>query len=114
MSVTRPYSLLELCDLEREIYDRHRLSDVEVVHSPCLHRYRVKKGGRKEQHLLAMTDPSENNIVLNDQTCSVCFKMRTVGLPPSLECLSQPDGVLTKQRLDEIDTFYKWLYRHDF
>jgi hypothetical protein len=104
--MTRPYSISELKDLEREVYSRHRLSDTAVVHTPCLHRYRVKKGGRKEQFI------SSTDGVLDDQTCSVCFKIRTSGDPPN-DCMEK-EFELSKKMIDDIDIFYKWLYRHDY
>jgi hypothetical protein len=87
-----------------DIYSRHRLSTLVAIHTPCFHKYRVKKGGRKEQFLMGITDN-----LLDDQTCSVCFKSRTTGPGPAY-----PDSLSTKKDLEEIDAFYKWLYRHDY
>ena len=101
----RPYSSSELMDVEREIYARHRLSDVVAVHTPCFHKYRVKRGGRKEQHLADL-----DGEFMDDKTCSVCFKTRTSG--PGPEFTHHPAS--TKRDLDRIDAFYKWLYRHDY
>ena len=104
----RPYSTSELQDLEREIYSRHRLGDVLVTHVPCLHVYRVKRGGRKEQHL----KQSETGRIMDEQTCSVCFKIRTCeDSPPITPSEEEP---ISKEKLDQIDAFYRWLYRHDF
>jgi hypothetical protein len=102
--MNRPYSDSELRDIERELYSRHRLGDVVATHTPCYHKYRVKKGGRKEQHLVGLTDE-----VMDDQTCSVCFKTRTSG--PGPDC---PSAIGSKRDLDALDSFYKWLYRHDY
>lgn len=116
--MNRPYSVIELKDLERELHSKHRLSDVFVQHMPCMHKYRVKKGGRKEQHATDITP------ILDDLTCSVCFKLRT-----SSECIpdetineicsndgkDDADGInLSKQYLSSKDFFYKWLYRHEY
>lgn len=102
--MNRPYSHSELCDIETDIYSRHRLSNMIATHTPCFHKYRVKKGGRKEQYLASIEDN-----LLDDQTCSVCFKSRTTGPGPI-----NPSTVTCKQDLDDIDAFYKWLYRHDY
>lgn len=102
--MNRPYSASELKDVERELYSRHRLSDIVAVHTPCFHKYRVKKGGRKEQHLMGMDEE-----LMDDQTCSVCFKIRTSGSGPE-----HPQNITSKKDLDELDAFYKWLYRHDY
>ena len=104
--MNRPYSLAELQDIESDLYIKHRLSDVTAFHTPCMHKYRVKKGGRKEQHIKDLDDN-----MMDEQTCSVCFKTRTIG--PGPDHPKNPE-VLSKQYLDEIDAFYKWLYRHDY
>jgi hypothetical protein len=68
----RPYSDSELRALDAEITIKHRLSDVFVEHVPCAHRYRVKRGGRKEEAAKAAAFAP-----LDSRTCSVCFKVRT-------------------------------------
>jgi len=109
----RPYSQSELEDLEKDIYIRHRLGPVTAVHLPCLHEYKVKKGGRKEQHILKNNLDSSSQ-VLDDQTCSVCFKLRTnVSLDPH-PVLPSTEEPLSRDKLLRIDSFYRWLYRHDF
>lgn len=108
----RPYCLSELKSLEKDLYLKHRLSDIEVVHHPCMHRYKVKKGGRKEQYLLN----SASNL-LDDQTCSVCFKVRTGGQnPPNIDRIisSLSDSELSRSKIDDLNFFYSWLYRHDY
>ncbi len=107
--MTRSYGSAELEDLERELHRRYRLGDVFAVHLPCSHRYRVKKGGRKEQQIV----DSDRN-VLDDQTCSVCFKLRCIDDEPTpyeIEYIKENDGydptielVMIKQK------FYQWLY----
>ena len=104
--MNRPYSLEELQDLEKDLYVKHRLSDIVAIHMPCLHKYRAKKGGRKEQFLL------DNGPVLDDQTCSVCFKLRTVGNEDVSEVMK--DQPLSREYLKRLDSFYKWLYRHEY
>lgn len=110
--MNRSYGSAELEYIERELHRRYRLGDVFAVHLPCSHRYRVKKGGRKEQQIAE----SDSN-VLDDQTCSVCFKLRCGdddkpalseieyvkegdGDEPSIELLKAKHG------------FYQWLYEH--
>jgi len=107
----RPYSQSELEDLEKDIYARHRLGNVIAVHVPCLHEYKVKKGGRKEQQILAAAIDSR---VLDDQTCSVCFKLRTNVDEESHPTLPSTDELLTRDKLLRLDSFYRWLYKHDF
>lgn len=107
--IERPYSNAELADLANEIYAKHRLSEHSAFHVPCSHRYRVKRGGRKEQYII------DNGPILDDQTCSVCFKIRTSGSQPPLpsDDTNSPPA-LSRRSLDDIDAFYKWLYRHDY
>lgn len=109
--MNRPYSRSELLDLEKDIYARYRLSDVKAVHIPCLHEYRVKKGGRKEQYINIHND---ERVFMDDQTCSVCFKIRTNVGTDSLPTLPNDTQELSRDKLEKIDEFYKWLYRHDF
>jgi len=107
--MTRPYSLTELENLEKHLYFKHRLSDITAIHLPCMHKYKVKRGGRKEQYLL------DNGPILDDQTCSVCFKIRTVGNEPShLVDTMAEQKKLSKQYLENLDDMYKWLYRHEY
>jgi hypothetical protein len=106
--MNRPYSSLELVDLINDVYAKHRLGECVAIHSPCMHKYKVKKGGRKEQHLL------ENGPNLDDQTCSVCFKIRTSGGAPENLLIDTDYDKLTRQIILDTDTFYRWLYRHDY
>jgi hypothetical protein len=107
----RPYCSEELLYLETEMHKQYRLGDVFAVHLPCSHRYRVKKGGRKEQEILK----AENN-VLDEHTCSVCFKLRCNDDNPSMddiEYIKEKDGEIpsTLKLLEIKNSFYKWLYQ---
>lgn len=102
--MNRPYSNSELRDAEEKMYSRYRLSDITAFHAPCFHKYRVKKGGRKEQYLTGLNDE-----IMDDQTCSVCFKARTSGTE-----MEYPRSIETKKDLDALEIFYKWLYKHDY
>ena len=113
---TRPYCIDELEDIDRDISTKYRLSSVTVKHFPCTHVYCVKKGGRKEQYLSS----SDSFRVLDDMTCSVCFKLRTC--PNSIDeeivrtvcSYDATKDSLSKQYLDIKDRFYRWLYQHDY
>ncbi|MGL5962217.1 MAG: hypothetical protein ACRCZ0_09745 [Cetobacterium sp.] len=132
----RPYCLQELRDLESELHDKYRLSNIFAQHYPCGHKYRVKKGGRKEQFILD-TLPLEilnslNDLkaiekcnvdgLLDDQTCSVCFKLRT-SIESNKPTASFIDNIKirdTDSKIDDIEflkqktIFYKWLFQHDY
>lgn len=140
----RPYCLQELRDLESELHDKYRLSNIFAQHYPCGHKYRVKKGGRKEQFILdtlleskntSTYGPSSNGLgldgLLDDQTCSVCFKLRTSiesnkptasfidnikildGLWPGAEG-PDTDCKIDIEFLKQKTNFYKWLFQHDY
>jgi hypothetical protein len=102
----RSYSSTELMYIEQELHKRYRIGDVFAVHLPCSHRYRVKKGGRKEQQI----ENSDN--VLDDQSCSVCFKLRcSDDNPPDIEYVAEKDGEKPSIELLKVkDKFYQWLY----
>lgn len=110
--MTRSYGSNELEYLNKELHRRYRLGDVFAVHVPCAHRYRVKKGGRKEQQILK----AENNL-LDDQTCSVCFKLRCMDdefEPSHIDFIKESDG--SEPTLDLLKAkhiFYKWLYERE-
>jgi hypothetical protein len=111
----RPYCLNELKTLESDIHSKYRLSDIFAEHYPCFHRYRVKRGGKKEQHIL------EYGNDLEDQTCSICFKLRTndefKDLTHIIEDIRNCDGKDIKPTLEFIKNkskFYKWLFQHDY
>lgn len=152
----RPYCLQELKDLESELHDKYRLSNVFAHHYPCDHKYRVKKGGRKEQFILdsqlnsnedcgnfspwllsdyALRDMSQSvpkvpKPLLDDQTCSICFKLRTSieNNKPSLETIDiiknndnidneiadQNNKNMNFEFLKKKIHFYKWLFQHDY
>ena len=106
----RSYSSAELEYIERELHRRYRIGDVFAVHLPCSHRYRVKKGGRKEQNIL-----DSDSSVLDDKTCSVCFKLRCADDKPALadiEYVKEKDGDESPsiELLKSKDEFYRWLY----
>lgn len=112
----RPYCLNELKMLESDIHSKYRLSNVFAEHFPCAHRYRVKRGGRKEQYVL------ESNQPLDDHTCSICFKLRTSDEftegHPVIEMIKNLDGK-ENEKIDinfikEKANFYKWLFQHDY
>ena len=109
----RPYSLSELKDIEKELHSKYRLSNVFAEHLSCKHRYRVKKGGRKEQHIVDIKGSP-----LDEQTCSLCFKIRTsVDVPSSqvIDNVQSNDGnTLDRQLLWDKEEFYKWLFQHDY
>jgi hypothetical protein len=146
----RPYCLQELIDLESELHDKYRLSSIFAQHYPCGHKYRVKKGGRKEQFILDSLRATEDwalatsqqswdgqnrpfgarpegvqDSALDDQTCSVCFKLRT-----SIDSNKLTESVIDNIKLRDdniIDLrdinidflkqkthFYKWLFQHDY
>jgi len=122
----RPYCLQELRDLESELHDKYRLSNIFAQHYPCGHKYRVKKGGRKEQFILDTPLPSgqclnDLNGLLDDQTCSVCFKLRT-SIESNKPTTSFIDNIKIRDTDCKIDieflkqktNFYKWLFQHDY
>jgi hypothetical protein len=110
--MNRPYCHSELLDMEKDIYNKYRLGTIMAYHVPCLHEYRVKKGGRKEQHIQSLSDSNER-VLLDDQTCSVCFKIRT-NTDDDIPLLPTNDVKLSREKLEHMDDFYRWLYRHDF
>lgn len=115
MFTHRPYSLQELESLEKEMIQRHQLSHIFAQHSPCDHRYRVKKYGRKEQQFL-----NNPTLVLSSQSCSICFKIRNTLDASPLFLLEQVQvdesngtTLLTVTNLERKILFYQWLYQHE-
>ena len=139
----RPYCLQELRDLESELHDKYRLSNIFAQHYPCGHKYRVKKGGRKEQFILdtlpigmhIKNTASSNDLnvdsdsaviveesLLDDQTCSVCFKLRTsiesnkptASFIDNIKNRDNPYCKINIEFLKQKTNFYKWLFQHDY
>ena len=133
----RPYCLNELRDLEQDLHSKFRLGNVFAEHYPCLHRYRVKRGGRKEQFILdvSSTFSSEQSgkrskkkeaeqkegSQMDDQTCSICFKLRTSAENPPVSVINEMkerDGNATipldVEYIKLKHDFYRWLFQHDF
>lgn len=112
----RPYSAMELDDLDNDINKKFKIGNTRASHYACRHTYRVKKGGKKE---LSILDSSDG--YLPGFMCSVCYKLRTSVEPinddiiahMNDECVRNDDFVLTKNIIDEKLQFYKWLYSHD-
>lgn len=112
MLLNRPYCTKELQDIEQSIHNRYRLGDLVVTHLPCNHSYRVKRGGRKEEHVLDC-----GSTLLDSQTCSVCFKMRRTSVYPNIEniCEYEKENNVWNISPDIVQQkifFYKWLYIH--
>jgi hypothetical protein len=107
--MNRSYGSDELKYIEQELHKRYRIGDVFATHIPCSHRYRVKKGGRKEQQIIE----SENS-VMDDQTCSICFKLRCDTDNPMIEeinIVKEKDGQEPDLQLLKVKhNFYQWLY----
>jgi hypothetical protein len=110
--VNRFYTADELDQLNRDIHVKYRLSDVFATHVPCMHSYRVKKGGRKEKEIL------ENKQDMGDQNCSVCFKLRTCHVPDTVDVdFMTSEGMEDAKTIDHIckkGSFYDWLYKHEY
>jgi len=102
----RPYSLEELMELDDAIHTKYRLGKVFAEHSPCGHRYRVKKGGRKEQYILSSppTPPPEPplacDLVAVDEDV-IINNGRNVTPPPSTPP-PPPERPIKKKRLDDL------------
>ncbi len=113
--MTRPYSDLELVDLNNDIDSKYRLSSIKAFHVPCMHTYAVKKGGKKEEFV------SFNKQPLDELTCSVCFKLRTSIVSDAIDkfirdvCYDNTDDrSLDIDYLRNKESFYRWLYQHDY
>ena len=113
---TRPYSQLELMDLQSQFYQEMKLNPVVFAHHPeCNHFYLVKKKGKKEQDIL------ENN---NAGNCSVCWNL--IKTPYELKSKAEslidgymsdfrvPQDTLSYELLDLETTFYRWIYTSQF
>jgi hypothetical protein len=111
--LNRTYGPLELCYLEEELHRKLRIGNTFAEHLNCSHRYRVKKGGRKEQKIL---ETLETNGFLDDQTCSVCFKLRCdpdIISGTDIEFVKTKDGKdVSLELLIAKHNFYTWLYEH--
>jgi hypothetical protein len=110
--MNRSYGSDELEHIERELHKHYRLGHLFAVHVPCSHRYRVKKGGRKEQQIIQ----ADSNL-LDDQTCSVCFKIRCsddseiITLKDLIDYVKEKDGDEPNVELIKAKRkFYQWLY----
>lgn len=119
----RPYCMQELTDLDLNIQRKFSLSDIFITHHKCLHRYRIKKGSKKEQELLFQNEKTEQNeqneknehIVWDNRTCSVCYKIRTSFEPiPNIEVVAKYDGkFIDRELIKNKHEFYRWLFQHD-
>jgi hypothetical protein len=108
--MNRAYSPEELLFHENTVHDRYRLGPVVAKHD-CGHKYRTKRGGRKESFVLEQG-------VLSSQTCSVCFKLRTTDGPAAADvqrvCQAEDSDAddLTPGLIEAKSRFYSWLYQH--
>lgn len=107
----RPYSQKELHEMQKQLYDSLKLSDIYTYHKECGHWYRVRRGGRKETEMKNTNSQSSGN-------CSVCHSLRKT--PDDLWEVAQ-DLVQTYQLHSETNeltytslsterSFYTWLY----
>jgi hypothetical protein len=107
----RSYCLDELLFHENAIHKKYNLGSV-IAHHKCGHKYRTKRGGRKELAMMQTTGK------LPIKTCSVCFKLKNnrigflnknvINLIGEKEGSKNFDFNFLKQKI----LFYNWLYYH--
>lgn len=106
----RSYCLDELLFYENDIHKKYNLGSV-IAHHSCGHRYRTKKGGRKELAMMQTTGK------LPMKTCSICFKLNTNLFCPNknvinLICEKEGSDNFNFNFLEQKTIFYNWLYYH--
>jgi hypothetical protein len=113
---TRPYSQLELLDVQCQLYNDMKLNPTVFAHHPdCNHFYLVKKKGKKESDILTDNNPGN---------CSVCWNLMKTpyDLKDKAEMLIEgyisefrvPPDHLTYELLDLETTYYRWIYTSQF
>lgn len=107
----RPYCKSELLDLEKDVYSRYRVGSATARHVPCKHNYRVKQGGRKEEYINLIGGNDETSAVMDDQTCSVCYRIRTTN---ESDLPTLPSTVETLEDINKLAKYYSWLYCHNY
>jgi len=116
IEATRPYSQLELKDIQRKNQKELEIGPQRAYHSYCGHFYLVKRGGRKAKNI----DESQNNV--NIGKCSICWKLsktpedlqETVNrvIVTYLKRFSQEE--LTHFKVDLERVFHTWLYHENY
>jgi len=116
----RPYSQLELTEMEERLFRNLQLSTMHTFHEECGHSYFVKNGGLKYKQLLEQGDGADLG------NCSVCWKLHNT--PYNLNTLCVDFVNLHSKVIEEHQTvdrkslfnyqifkiFYTWLYNEFF
>jgi len=111
---TRPYSKLELKDMQNNLHKRFKLSDKFVFHTKCNHFYLVKENSQKEKDIIS----DNNNIDIGN--CSICWKINNTSkhlknsakdmiYHYSTQFKNEPVS-LTYDLFDLENIYYQWLY----
>ena len=110
----RPYSILELNEMRKNLYKHLKLSSVKSYHNKCNHFYYVKENGRKEKEI------KEKGTEYDVGNCSCCWKLHNT--PSYLKDKAyemvnfynknfyNEKGDYNYDLYDLETTFYKWLY----
>lgn len=112
----RPYSQLELADMEEKLFKYLQLSDMYTHHDECGHSYYVKNNGVKYKQLVEEGNGADLG------NCSVCWKLHNT--PYSLSTFGADFTNLHTKVMEEhmsngrkslfnyqiFKIFYTWLY----
>ena len=110
---TRPYSQLELKDMQKKIYNDLYLGEVYIYHKECKHAYFPKKNSKKYKE-------NKKTYECDIGNCSVCWKLSK--MPEDLydkasrlveqyhKYLNSDRKDLTYDTIDMETVYYKWLY----
>ena len=117
----RPYSKAELTDFRKNLHKKFKLSDINIFHTKCGHKYLIKLNGKKFSIIMQDKNKSENNVDIGN--CSVCWKIFNTDNKYKRNAID-----LSREYKDILDftenfgyyeielekLFYDWLYQRDF
>ena len=72
-TAVRPYSKAELGEFRQNVLKKYKLSDINIFHTQCDHKYLIKLNGKKYLQITEDENYSKDNADVGN--CSVCWKI---------------------------------------
>ena len=120
-SPQRPYSKAELIEFRKNLLKKFKLSDINILHTKCNHKYLIKLNGKKYLQITENENHSKDNVDVGN--CSVCWKIFNTesrykriaqDLAMEYKDILESDNPKNHYEIELEKLFYNWLYQRDY
>ena len=120
-SPLRPYSKAELKEFRKNLFKKFKLSDINILHTKCNHKYLIKLNGKKYLQITGDENYSKDNVDVGN--CSICWKIfntesqyKRIAQDLVLEYkdILESDNPKNHYEIELEKLFYNWLYQRDY